>query len=199
MSLKVFLTSKVFYVQVLKALAIVFGILFLYSFYLDFSTNHGEEITVPDLSGLTEEAVEEKLDDLDLDYFVLDTVDFRSGFEKYTVVEQNPAPGSKVKKDRKIYLKINAGSFGFVKMPELIQKTRRQAEANLTAMGLELGKMIYEPYFAKDIILELRCNGKILKAGDRVMKTSKIDLVLGDGKDNFDEEQEVVDSIEVSE
>jgi beta-lactam-binding protein with PASTA domain len=199
MSLRAFLTSKVFFIQVLKAVAIFFGILFLYSYWLDFSTNHGEEITVPDLSRLTEEAVEQKLNDLDLDYLVLDTVDFREGFPKYTVVEQDPAPGSKVKQDRKIYLKINAGSFGFVKMPELIQKTRRQAEANLSSMGLELGKVIYEPHFAKDIILEVRCNGKILKAGDRIMKTSKIDLVLGDGRDSFDEEEAGIDTLQVSE
>jgi hypothetical protein len=34
--------------------------------WLTFTTNHGNEITVPDLSKLTEEQVEEKLDDLDL-------------------------------------------------------------------------------------------------------------------------------------
>jgi len=32
------------------------------------------------------------------------------------------------------------------------------------------------------MVLEMRLNGKKLKPGDKVFKSSKIDLVLGDGK-----------------
>jgi hypothetical protein len=57
---------------------------------VDLTTNHGNEITVPDLSKLTEEQVEEKLDDLDLAYVLLDSVDYRDDFPKYSVVQQDP-------------------------------------------------------------------------------------------------------------
>ena len=40
----------------------------------------------------------------------------------------------------------------------------------------------------------MQLNGKPIKPGDKVMKSSKIDLVLGDGKIGFEEE---VDSLGV--
>jgi beta-lactam-binding protein with PASTA domain len=69
---------------------------------LTFTTNHGNEITVPDLSKLTEEQVK-RLDDLDLAYVLLDSVDYRDDFPKYSVVQQDPLPGAKVKEGRKVY------------------------------------------------------------------------------------------------
>lgn len=195
MTLREYLTSKVFFIQVLIAIAIMAGIMFIYSYWLDFTTNHGEEIPVPDLSRLTEEQAEEKLDELDLDYVVLDTVDFRKNYPKYTIVEQDPAAGFKVKRDRKIYLKINAGGFANVRIPDLIEKTYRQAAPTLKALGLEVGQITYEPYLGKDMVLEMKLNGKTLKPGDRVMKSSKIDLVLGDGKVSFEEQEQAQDTI----
>ena len=37
------------------------------------------------------------------------------------------------------------------------------------------------------MVLKMKQNGKLLKPGDKVMKSSKIDLVLGDGKVGFDD------------
>jgi hypothetical protein len=34
----------------------------------------------------------------------------------------------------------------------------------------------------KDMVLEMRYKGRNIKPGDKVLKSSKIDLVLGDGK-----------------
>jgi hypothetical protein len=38
------------------------------------------------------------------------------------------------------------------------------------------------------MVLEMRCKGRNLKVGDHVLKASKIDLVLGDGKESYVEE-----------
>jgi hypothetical protein len=52
----------------LIAIAIIgFGYLFMH--WLTFTTDHGHEIAVPNLSKLTEEQVEEKLDEMD--FYVL--------------------------------------------------------------------------------------------------------------------------------
>jgi beta-lactam-binding protein with PASTA domain len=69
---------------------------------VDLTTDHGNEITVPNLSKLTEEQVEEKLDELDLDYVLLDSVNYKSDFPKFSVVQQDPLPGEK-KVGRKVY------------------------------------------------------------------------------------------------
>jgi hypothetical protein len=39
------------------------------------------------------------------------------------------------------------------------------------------------------MVLEMHWNGKKLNPGDKVFKSSKIDLVLGDGNVGFDETQ----------
>ncbi len=78
----------------------------------------------------------------------------------------------------------------------MIEKTFRQVEPNLRVLGLELGEVTYKPYLGKDMVLEMRINGKLVKPGTKVMKTTKIDLVLGDGKIGFDEE--VIDSLQIS-
>jgi beta-lactam-binding protein with PASTA domain len=199
MSLRKYLTSRVFFAQMLAAMAIFAVIAYLFFHWITYTTNHGQEITVPDLSKLSAEQAEEKLDALDLDYIILDTVDFRPEFPKLTIVEQEPKAGAKVKEGRKIYIKINASKFTMVSVPDLVEKTYRQAVPTLEAVGLLEGTITYKPYLGKDMVLEMRMNGKKLKAGDKVLKSSKIDLVLGDGKITYEEtvDTTAVDSTDI--
>lgn len=189
MSFRKYITSRVFLAQLLAALAIVAVLAYLFFHWITFITNHGDEITVPNLSKLNPEQVEEKLDELDLDYQIIDTVDYRSDFPKLTVVEQEPTSGSKVKGGRTIYIKLNASTFTKVAVPDLIEKTYRQAVPTLKAVGLQEGSIKYVPYLGKDMVLEMWVNGKKIKAGEKVLKNTKVDLVLGDGKVVFDESQ----------
>ncbi|MCI4442001.1 MAG: PASTA domain-containing protein [Lentimicrobium sp.] len=192
MSLGKYLSSRVFFLQALAALAILAVLSYLFMHWLTFTTDHGHEITVPNLAKLTEQQVEDKLDELDLDYVLLDSVDYNSDYPKFTVVEQDPLPGAKVKVGRKVYIKINASGFSSVRIPDLIDKTYREAVPTLKALGLEEGTITYIPNLGKDMVLEMRFKGRNLKVGDRVLKASKIDLVLGDGKESYVEE---VDSL----
>ncbi|MFY8098178.1 MAG: PASTA domain-containing protein [Flavobacterium sp.] len=189
MSLGKFLTSFTFFKQLFLAIVITVVFLFALIKFLDFRTNHGEEINVPDLSKMKLEVAEEKLDEDGLEVFLLDTVDFRPEFPPYTIVEQDPKPNSKVKDGRKIYVKLNAGGFSTVTMPDLINKTFRQAASTIRALGLVEGKTKYVPNIAKDVVLEISQNGKKLKPGDKILKNSTIDFVLGDGKELFKEEE----------
>ena len=191
MSLRKYLTGRVFVGQVLAALTIIAVSGYLFMHWLTFTTDHGHEIAVPNLSKLTEEQVEDKLDELDLDYVLLDSVDFRGNYPAFTVVEQDPLPGAKVKVGRKVYIKINSSGFSSVKLPDLIDKTYREAVPTLKAIGLEEGTITYEPSLGKDMVLGMRYKGRNLKAGDRVLKSSKIDLVLGDGKMSYEEEVQI--------
>ncbi|WP_298392331.1 PASTA domain-containing protein [Flavobacterium sp.] len=193
MSLGKYLTSRVFFAQCLAALAIVGVLAYLFFHWITFITNHGDEITVPNLSKLNPEQVEEKLDELDLDYQIIDTVDYQPDFPKLTVVQQEPTAGSKVKGGRTIYIKLNASTFKMVVVPDLIDKTYRQAVPTLKALGLQEGTIRYIPYIGKDMVLEMWIDGVKIQPGKKVYKATKIDLVLGDGKVVFDETQ--LDSI----
>lgn len=189
MSWKQFLLSFTFFKQVAIAFLIVVACLFLFMYWIGFTTNHGQEITVPNLSKLTLEQAEEKLDELDLDYELLDTVDYNAAFPELTIVQQDPRAGAKVKENRVIYVKINASGYAKVRLPDLVQKTYRQAVPTLKALGLEVGDTSYIPNLAKDMVLEMKIKGSPVRAGQQVTKTTKIDLVLGDGKVGFDEEE----------
>lgn len=188
MSLRKYLTSRVFLVQVFLAVLIIAVLGYLFMHWLTFTTDHGNEITVPNLSRLTEEQVEEKLDALDLQYILLDSVNYRSDYPKFSVVQQDPLPGEKVKVGRKVYIKINSSGFSSVKVPDLVNRTYREAVPTLRALGLEEGTITYIPNLGKDMVLEMRFKGRNIQAGDKVLKSSKIDLVLGDGKASYEED-----------
>lgn len=187
MSVRDFLTSKTFFKQLAIAVVIIIIIVFGILKWFDFATNHGQEIKVPNLSKMSIDKAGQMLEMLDLEYIVLDTVDFRPEFPAYTIVQQDPLPNVAVKQGRKVYIKVNSGGYNTVLVPNLIQKTYRQAVPELKGNGLEEGKKTYVAYLAKDVVLEMRQNGKKLKAGDKVLKASKIDLVLGDGKTGYDD------------
>lgn len=188
MSLFKFLTSRTFFIQAFLALAIVVGFTFLVIQFLDFRTNHGQEIKVPDLSKMKLEIAEEKLNELDLEVFLLDTVEFNADFPPFTILEQDPKAGSLVKDGRKVYVKLNAGEFTDITIPEFKDKTFRQISSTIKSLTLKEGKVTYKPHIAKDVVLQIYQNGRRLRAGDKVKKNSVLDFVLGDGKEVFNEE-----------
>lgn len=186
MSIKNFLTSKTFFIQIAIAFAIVVVSAFLLMQFLSFRTNHGEEMEVPDLSKMQFSIAEEKLAEMGLEIILLDTVDFKDELPPFSIVEQDPKSGSTVKDGRKIYVKLNAGEYNEVTLPEFKDKTYRQIIANLNSLGLKEGKKTYKPHIAKDIVLQVTSKGKNLKKGDKVKKNTVIDFVLGDGKELYD-------------
>ncbi|MEN9928956.1 MAG: hypothetical protein RLZZ231_877 [Bacteroidota bacterium] len=186
MSLGKYLSSRVFVAQMVAALVLVAVLAFAFFHWITFITHHGDEITVPNLANLTPEQIEDKLSELDLDYEIIDTVDYNPAFQKLTIVQQEPTAGSKVKGGRTIYIKLNAATFTMVAVPDLIEKTYRQAVPTLKSIGLLEGEITYVPYIGKDMVRKMMMNGKEIKPGTKVLKSSKIDLVLGDGKVVFD-------------
>ena len=188
MSLVKYLTSRTLFTQVAIAISIVVVFTFLVVQLLDFRTNHGQEIKVPDLSKMKLEIAEEKLKELNLEVFLLDTVEFNADFPPFSILEQDPKAGSSVKDGRKVYVKLNAGEFTDITIPEFKDKTFRQISATVKALTLKEGKLTYKPHIAKDVVLQIYQNGRRLRAGDKVKKNSILDFVLGDGKEIFNED-----------
>ncbi|HSP40066.1 MAG TPA: PASTA domain-containing protein [Gillisia sp.] len=201
MSFIKFLFSKTFLIQIALAILALVVIAFLTMQWLNFSTNQDQRIEVPDLSKLSLTVVEDRLDELDLRYEILDSANFNPDFPRYAVIDQTPASGSYVKENRKIYLTLNPSGYRKVTMPDLItvRRTRRQVEPTLRSLGFEIGDITYKPDVAMDVVLELRHKGSLVKPGDELMKTSVIDLVLGDGQDRFRLDGEDDDSLNIDE
>ena len=111
-----------------------------------------------------------------------DSSNFNPYYTKFSVIEQEPSAGEKVKENRKIYLTLNPSGYRKIGVPELKEKTFRQAKPTLEALGFRVGKITYEDNIGKDLVLKMTHKGKTIKSNDKLAKTSVIDLVLGNGK-----------------
>ena len=186
-----FLFSKTFLLQLVLAVVALVLIAFIILTWLDFSTNQDQRITVPNLARLSLDRVDDQLDELDLRREILDSANYNPDYPPYSVIDQVPLPGKQVKENRKIYLTLNPSGFTKVEIPEnLIRRTRRQVEPTLKSLGFEIGTVSYKPDVAKEVVLEMRHKGVLLEPGMKLLKTSKIDLVLGDGSGRYGMEEE---------
>ena len=160
---KDFFSSKVFLINLLLALVFVGAVLGITYSYLDHYTHHGESISVPDLRGLKKDRLDSFVKDKHLHYAIVDSI-FELDKPPGTIVDQDPAPDSKVKEDRTIYLTVNASLPPKIKMPDLIDVSYRQAEAILQTFGLKVGTLFYKPDLAKNAVLPT----VIIKEEDRI-------------------------------
>ena len=183
MTLFKFLTSKTFLRHLLYATAGVTVLIALTFLVLRIYTHHGQALSIPDFSGLTLEEAQKKADKNKLRIEVADSV-FHSNKPKGTVIEQNPNPKSEVKKNRRIFLIMNATIPEKVKMPNIVGVSHRQAEAVLKNFGLEIGRLIHVPDIAVNNVLKQKYNGEEIAEGEMIPKGSKVDLVLGMGLSN---------------
>lgn len=160
-------------------LAFVAALLFTF-FTLNWYTNHGDYVVVPSVKGKSLYDAKQTLKYYNLEFAIADST-YDETKPPLSVLDQQPVKGAKVKSDRKIYLTLNAAAPPSVKIPMIIDNSKRQAELILNSWGLKLGQLIYIPDMAKDAVLNIQVNGKIVKPGILVPKGTTIDLVLGDG------------------
>ena len=182
MSLIQFLKSKTFFKQLGLAIIATLIILFLTMKWLKSTTNHGEFIEVPELKGKTLETVKIELDDKDLVMEIQDSANYNPKYPKFSVIEQYPRAGAQVKEDRKIYLTLNPSGYRKVAVPNIVRRTFRQAKPTLETLGFQVGNITYVDDIGKDEVIAIKYKGETLKAGRMLPLTSKIDVVLGNGK-----------------
>ncbi|MBS9774065.1 MAG: PASTA domain-containing protein [Tenacibaculum sp.] len=183
MSLVQFLKSKVFFRQIAFAIVGVLLLIFFLRWWLGYTTNHDQKIEVPNLHKMSLNDVEKRLDELDLDFIVIDSASYNPEYPKKSVIEQDPESGDFVKEGRKIYLTLNPSKYRDVKIPDLNGWTRRLAETHLKSIGFKVGKnTTWVPDIGKNVVRGLKHNGKQIGLGDKLPKNSVIDLILGDGR-----------------
>jgi len=181
MSIIKFLTSKVFVKQAVLAVIASVVLCFIVLKWLNGSTNHGDFETVPDLTGKSIEVAQIELDENNLVMQIQDSANYNPNYPKFSVIEQEPEYGSKVKENRKIYLTLNPSGYRKVLVPDLRQRTFRQAKPTLEALGFKVGKLTYVDNIGKDMVLKMTCKDQNITPGTTLEKTSIIDLVLGNG------------------
>ncbi len=183
MSLVQFIKSKLFLKQLLYAGIGLIIFVFIIMKWLNISTNHDQKIEVPNLEKFSLNDVEKTLEELDLNFVVIDSASYNPDYPRKAVIDQEPEPGDFVKENRKIYLTLNPSGYKDVEIPNLFGKTRRQVTSQLRSIGFRVdSEVVYVSDIAKDVVRGLKFNNKNLKTGDKIPKNSLITLKLGDGK-----------------
>ena len=182
--LKFFLSKSflknIFYITLLTSVSVFFSF-----FILKLITQHNYYLEVPNLVGFEISKANrfiELSEASSLKIEVLDSAKFNPNYPPLTIMEQFPAANKEVKKGRKIYITLNPVGFKKIKIPNVIQITLRNAETLLNAVGFEVGELIYRDNIGKDMVLEMRHEGKKIQPGFALQQRKKIDLVLGNGK-----------------
>lgn len=176
-----FLKSKIFLIQLGLALVVLVITVFVVLGWLNSTTNHGEFVEVPDFSKLSVMEMRTSIEEAGLRYEVLDSANFNPDFPRFSIIEQNPAAGAKVKTNRKIYFTVNPSGYKKVTVPNIIQVTKRNASSMLKAVGLDVQRVTYVDELGKDMVYQLKYKGKYIKPGDKLPKTSKLELICGNG------------------
>ena len=141
-------------------------------------TRHNEEIKVPDFSNMTVSEARTAALAHNVRIDVTDSV-YIKRMGRGTVYRQVPAAGSMVKKGRRISLTINSVLPKRITMPNLVGYSMRQAKAELSSRGLNLGKLIYVEDIATNNVLKQIFRNREIKPGTPVESESRIDLVVG--------------------
>ncbi len=182
--LKFFLSKSflknIFYIALITSTSVFFSF-----FILKLITHHNYYIEVPNLVGFEISKANrfiELSEASSLKIEVLDSAKFNPNYPPLTIMEQFPTAKKEVKKGRKIYITLNPVGFKKIKIPNVIQITLRNAETLLNAVGFEVGELIYRDNIGKDMVLEMRHEGKKIQPGFALQQRKKIDLVLGNGK-----------------
>ncbi len=176
-----FLKSKTFLIQLGLAAVAVVILVFVALQWLKSTTNHGEFVEVPDFSKMSVMEMRKAVEEAGLRYQVLDSSNYNPDYPRFSILEQNPPAGNKVKANRKIYFTVNPSGYKKVSVPDIIQVTQRNATSMLRAVGLDVERVTYIDELGKDMVYNIKFKGKYIKPGDRLPKTSKLELICGNG------------------
>lgn len=170
--------TKFVVINVLIA-ALVAIVLFVFVIiWLKRYTMHGNEVTIPQVTGMSQEEAEIVLRGNGLYLVVVDST-YSDKAPLGTVVEQTPPALSHAKPDRPVYVVMNARTKQLIPLPELHDVSYRQAEATLRSIGLKVSNVQYEPSLYPDNVLDVRAEGRSLNEGTRLPEGSGVTLVIG--------------------
>lgn len=176
-----FIWSKAFGINLIVLIGIYLGLYFGVQAWLKSTTNHGDEVSVPNLVGKNSNNAEALLAGTNLKYEVLDSI-YKPDVVVGTILAQDPKPsaitGVDVKSGRKIRLRVSKRTM-LVEMPDLIDKSQRFAEGVLRNREFRYS-LDYKPSKeAHGAVLEQLYKGKRIEPGQKIPIGSKIKLVVG--------------------
>ena len=177
MSVKDFLKSKSFFINLGLIVISFFVIILLIFFSLKIYTRHGKEYIVPDISGKLIQEIEQMDEMSPFNIVIIDSI-FQEETPSGTILSQEPVANSKAKKGRKIYLTIASFSGDDIDMPSCVDMSLKLAVQTLTDVGLRIGNISFVQGNISNIVVAQQKNGKQIRQNTKVKRGEGIDLVV---------------------
>ena len=167
-----FLKEKKFYINLLIILVLCIVLVWLTFRLLDRYTRHDKVYTMPDFVGQDYYQVRHDYAK-DFNFFLIDSV-YPKGQEPGSIFQQDPLPGSKIKKGRNVYAIIVAVTPEKTTMPNVKNLSLREAIGRLESSGLEVDYLDYVDYTYKNNVVNQYYQGQPIDEGTELVKGSKI-------------------------
>lgn len=171
---------KIILLNFLGATLMIVALVFITLRVIDSYTLHDEVIEVPSFKGMLPSQASIHANQLQLQIKVTDSL-YVAEAEPGSIIDQYPASGAKVKRDRIISLTVNTIEEEKIAMPSLKNVALRQSMNKLTSLGFRIGKITYTPSEYENLVLGYIHHDDTLEAGDMLSKGSVINLILGTG------------------
>ena len=179
-----FLSSRIFWKNFGKQIAIIAGLLFLIFWFMKCFTRHGDAVRVGNYVQKNMKEVERMADNEGFDIVVTDSI-YSESFPADIVLEQNPSANSYVKSGRTIYVKITTNRGNLVALPDIKGNDQVDLYIELLNMAkVKIGRIdtIADPNLSDGTILQVIVGNedvyKKLGDGVRVREGSQIRLVI---------------------
>ena len=168
--------------NILLAAVVGIVVLVVLILWLKAYTQHGVEVEVANVRGMSIAEAEQTLSSQGLQMYVVDST-YSNKVPFGTIVEQDPKPESHAKNGRLVYVTINASSRPMVVMPNLQDMSYRQAETTLRGLGLRVDETYeYQPSAFRDLVLDVKSGGKSVEPGTKLAQGTRVRLVVGYGR-----------------
>lgn len=179
-----FFISKQFLINIGVIILVWVAIIFGELYYLKSHTSFGEKIEVPTFYKIHMDDLDEFVSGKGIKYTIQDSV-YMDNWPKGTVCWQYPLPtdssGMFIKSGREVLLSVVPINPQMIKMPDVVDMSKRMAESSLEAIGIRT-KISYEPAVeGKGFVLKQQYNGHDIKPGTSIPKGTRVELIVAQG------------------
>jgi len=148
---------------------------------LEWYTNHGEKIEVPDVRTMSMSRAETVLENAGFEVVISDSVETKE-VRPGAVYDQTPKPGSEIKSGRIVYLVTRYANEPLIEMPRLVgEHSYREAKIILTNLGFRFTPDNIVQDEQEGLLLGVYQGNKHLYAGDKVSKSKPLTIHVGGG------------------
>ena len=178
MSFRTYIKSPEFRKTLLRVVVVYLCFMALIWFFLNWYTDHGEFITVPELKGMKLEEAAAALDERDLNYLVIDSI-YDKKATPGSVMDQSPVAESQVKDGRQVFLTIYSFSPPLERLGVKEGDFAQVAMIKLNNKGIEYDTLYEDNNTYAGSVIKVTYKGRRTSPEDMIPKGEKVKLVIG--------------------